>query len=91
MPVYEYKCEKCGHRFEREQAVGQTVKSCPTSTCRGKVMRVFSAPAIVFKGKGWHSTDYGRGNGGRKASAAPACAKSESCPSGATCPAAQAD
>jgi len=90
MPVYEYKCEKCGERFEREQEVGQTVKTCPRSRCRGKVMRVFSAPAIVFKGKGWHSTDYGRGNG-RKAAAAPACAKADSCPSGASCPSAKAE
>jgi predicted nucleic acid-binding Zn ribbon protein len=52
------------------------------------VERVFSAPAIVFKGKGWHSTDYGKGSG-RKASV-PSCPKAESCPSGA-CPAAKGD
>ena len=81
MPVYEYKCEKCGHRFEVEQSISEKpIGQCPSNGCRGQVVRVFSAPAIVFKGKGWHATDYGRGNGRRSA---PACAKSETCPSGA--------
>ena len=88
MPVYEYKCEKCGHRFEVDQRVAEArVSRCPSNGCRGRVERVFSLPAIVFKGKGWHSTDYGKGNS-RKA--APACPQSSSCPSGA-CPAAKGE
>jgi putative FmdB family regulatory protein len=89
MPVYEYKCEKCGTRFEVEAGVGEArATRCPSNGCRGKVERVFSLPAIMFKGKGWHSTDYGKGNG-RKPSPA-ACPQAGSCPSGA-CPAAKGD
>lgn len=88
MPVYEYKCEKCGHQFEVEQSVtDERLTACPSNGCKGRVERVFSPPAIVFKGKGWHATDYGRGSS-RKA--APACARSETCPSGA-CPAAKGE
>jgi len=88
MPVYEYKCEKCGHRFEVEGSFNdKRVSVCPSNGCKGQVERVFSAPAIVFKGKGWHATDYGRGNGTKSA---PACAKADSCPSGA-CPAAKGE
>jgi putative FmdB family regulatory protein len=89
MPVYEYRCEKCGNRFEVEQSVMATrVSRCPSKVCGGKVERIFSAPAIVFKGKGWHSTDYGRGTG-RKAPSS--CPKAESCPSGGACAAAKAE
>jgi putative FmdB family regulatory protein len=88
MPIYEYKCEKCGHRFETEHAHdAKPVKSCPSDGCGGCVSRVFSPPAIVFKGKGWHVNDYK----GKKPTAPSACSEagsSDACP---TCPAAQSD
>ena len=75
MPVYDYKCEK-GHRFEVVQ-------------CGAKAERVLHAPAIHFKGSGFHNTDYGTkkrpvggdssGGGEKKSSgtdAAPASAPS---------------
>lgn len=84
MPIYEYKCEKCGHEFEREQSVHDPAPaSCPSNGCRGKVKRVFSAPAIMFKGKGWHVTDYGR-----KASRPAACPSGGACAKAEACPAA---
>ena len=57
MPLYEYKCEKCGHRFERiEPHTASEIKKCPV--CGGRAERQLAAPAIQFKGSGWYVTDY---------------------------------
>ena len=57
MPLYEYECRKCGHRFERIQRFSDPmVKKCPK--CGGAVEQVISAPAVQFKGSGWYVTDY---------------------------------
>lgn len=59
MPIYEYECKKCHHRFERIQKFSDPqVKSCPN--CAGRVERVVSAPAVQFKGSGWYVTDYAK-------------------------------
>ena len=59
MPLYEYECRKCGHRFEKIQKFSDPPpKSCPN--CNGKVRKLPSAPAIQFKGTGWYITDYAR-------------------------------
>lgn len=58
MPLYEYKCKKCGHRFERIQTYSAADPTeCPV--CQGEVERMLSAPAVQFKGSGFYSTDYG--------------------------------
>ncbi len=63
MPIYEYKCSKCGLRFEVRQGFNdKPVEHCQNPDCNGKVHRVFSPPAIIFKGSGFHVNDYGRGN-----------------------------
>lgn len=62
MPTYGYQCERCGHVFEMVQRVSDPpVRRC--QRCRGKVNRLFYPVGIVFKGSGFHVTDYGRGNG----------------------------
>jgi putative FmdB family regulatory protein len=59
MPLYEYQCKKCHHRFERIQKFSDPlVKKCPE--CGGPVEQVISAPAVQFKGSGWYVTDYAR-------------------------------
>jgi len=59
MPLYEYECKKCGHRFERIQKFSDPhVKKCPD--CGGAVEQVISAPAVQFKGAGWYVTDYAK-------------------------------
>ena len=64
MPLYEYECYLCGHRFERILRVADASDvTCPK--CDGKVRRLLSAPALQFKGSGWYVTDYGKGNGKR--------------------------
>lgn len=59
MPIYEYQCKKCKHRFERIQKFSDPhVKKCPD--CGGPVEQVLSAPAVQFKGSGWYVTDYAK-------------------------------
>lgn len=67
MPLYEYLCMKCGHRFERIQKFSDPpARKCPE--CGGAVEQVLSAPAVQFKGSGWYVTDYARsGSAGAKA------------------------
>ncbi|MGC1372682.1 MAG: zinc ribbon domain-containing protein [Candidatus Sulfotelmatobacter sp.] len=63
MPLYEYKCEKCGHQFEKIQKFSdRMVKKCPE--CGGRVEQMISAPAVQFKGSGWYVTDYANKSGG---------------------------
>lgn len=58
MPLYEYKCLKCGRNTEKIEGVsGPYLKKCPH--CGGKVESVITAPSIQFKGAGWYVTDYG--------------------------------
>jgi putative FmdB family regulatory protein len=57
VPLYEYKCLKCGRTTEKLESVsGPHLKKCPH--CGGKVESVLSPPAIQFKGSGWYVTDY---------------------------------
>ncbi len=58
MPLYEYKCAKCGKRFEKIENVSAPERQkCPK--CGGRAERQIAAPAIQFKGSGWYVTDYG--------------------------------
>jgi putative FmdB family regulatory protein len=58
MPTYEYKCEKCGRKFEIFQSIkDDPLKTCPK--CKGKVKRLISTGAgFIFKGSGFYTTDY---------------------------------
>jgi putative FmdB family regulatory protein len=57
VPLYEYKCLKCGRLTEKIESVsGPYLKKCPH--CGGKVEAVITAPSIQFKGAGWYVTDY---------------------------------
>lgn len=59
MPIYEYRCLKCGHQFEKLQNItAQPVRRC--EKCNERVSRVFHPVAIRFKGSGFYSTDYGK-------------------------------
>lgn len=59
MPLYEYQCDDCGHRFELIRKFSDPpVTDCPT--CNGSVRKLLSSPAIQFKGTGWYITDYAR-------------------------------
>ncbi len=72
MPLYEYECKKCHHRFERIQKFSDRhVKKCPE--CGGPIEQMISAPAVQFKGSGWYVTDYPK-----KSSGAPPSSDSSS-------------
>jgi len=78
MPIYEYRCPKCG-TFETTQRITEPpLKRCPT--CKSKVERMISATSFVLKGSGWYATDYARSGSGK--SSDPSSEKSSSKPSG---------
>jgi putative FmdB family regulatory protein len=60
MPLYEYHCTACAHRFERIVKFSDPIlHTCPKCG-KDTVEQVISAPAIQFKGSGWYVTDYAR-------------------------------
>jgi len=62
MPLYEYECNSCHHRFELIQRFSDPPpQACPE--CAGPVTKLLSSPAIQFKGSGWYITDYARKGG----------------------------
>ena len=67
MPLYEYQCDTCAHRFE----VIQKFSDAPIAVCpqcgAGPVVKLLSSPAIQFKGSGWYITDYARKDSGKGA------------------------
>jgi putative FmdB family regulatory protein len=59
MPLYEYQCEACEHRFEVIQKFSDSpIEKCPA--CGGPVRKLQSAPAFHLKGSGWYVTDYAK-------------------------------
>jgi putative FmdB family regulatory protein len=63
MPLYEYACEGCGEHFdliEKFAAEPLTVHE----KCGGKVYRVITAPALMFKGSGFYVNDYAKPGSG---------------------------
>ena len=58
MPTYEYKCNRCGHTFEKFQSItAKPVRVCPK--CGAEVTRLISAGGgLIFKGSGFYETDY---------------------------------
>ena len=63
MPLYEYECSQCGHRFELIRRFSDP----PADTCpacgQGPLNKLLSAPAVHFKGTGWYVTDYAKKTG----------------------------
>lgn len=57
MPLYEYRCTTCSHRFDKIQKFNDAPESvCPK--CGGELERPLTAPALQFKGAGWYVNDY---------------------------------
>lgn len=73
MPLYEYQCDACDHRFEVIQKFSDApLEVCPR--CNGAVRKLLSSPAFHFKGSGWYITDYARAgkSGGEAGESKPA-------------------
>jgi putative FmdB family regulatory protein len=80
MPLYEYRCEACGHQFEVIQKFSdEPIAVCPKCGS-GPVAKLLSSPAFQFKGTGWYITDYARKgtSEGKDAKGAPAKETKES-------------
>jgi putative FmdB family regulatory protein len=57
MPLYEYKCIKCGNKYEKLQSINsEPDKVCPN--CNAKVEKTLFPSALQFKGSGWYVNDY---------------------------------
>jgi len=74
MPTYEYRCRDCGHSFDIVQKMSDaSLTHCPE--CGGALRKVFTAPAISFKGSGFYATDHG--SKGKKPSGSDKADKAE--------------
>lgn len=74
MPIYEYRCEKCGD-FEQTQRITEpSLQRCPK--CRRKVRRLISNTSFQLRGSGWYVTDYARGGKAKGGADAPAASES---------------
>jgi putative FmdB family regulatory protein len=83
MPTYEYECKDCGHHFELFQKMtDDPVKDCPE--CKGKVKRLIGmGGGILFKGSGFHVTDYPKRKPAHECGGdSRCCGKEEKCESG---------
>ncbi len=70
MPLYEYQCKVCHHRFEKIQKFSDPlVTECPECG-EDEVEQMISAPAVQFKGTGWYVTDYAK-KGGKQSASGP--------------------
>jgi putative FmdB family regulatory protein len=77
MPLYEYACKKCGHRYEEIRKFSDKHPTkCPE--CGGVLEQVISAPAVQFKGSGWYVTDYAKKGSGASSSSSSSASDSES-------------
>jgi putative FmdB family regulatory protein len=89
MPIYEYRCEKCGTFETTQKITDKPLGKCPT--CKGKIKKLISNTSFQLKGTGWYVTDYARkgqngesksGNGSKSSSESKSESKSESPSSG---------
>ena len=79
MPLYEYRCSKCGKTFETLQKFSDAPLTVHED-CGGPVERLLSAPAFHLKGSGWYATDYAKGSSSSKSESKSSETKSESTP-----------
>ncbi len=76
MPIYEYRCEKCGDFEVTQRITEDPLKKCPT--CKRKVRKLISNTSFQLKGSGWYVTDYARkGTGGGKEAGGESSAKTD--------------
>lgn len=77
MPIYEYACNECGHRFDARQSWSDDpLTVCPE--CTGAIRRVLHPAGVIFKGSGWYITDSRKSTGTDGASSSSANGSSES-------------
>jgi len=90
MPIYEFECSGCGHRFDRLQKLSDPDPSVCPHCAAESVHRRLSAPSFRLAGSGWYETDFkkdgdkkrnladgGQAGGAGASESAPASAKAE--------------
>jgi len=61
MPIYDYECKKCHHRFELKKGFNEeSAAKCPE--CKGKAERIITSVPVIFKGSGFYVTDHKKNN-----------------------------
>ena len=77
MPIYEYRCRKCGAQFENIQKFSDPILT-KCKKCGGELEQLLSSPAIRFKGSGFYITDYAKksSDGGEKKTETPVASES---------------
>jgi putative FmdB family regulatory protein len=59
MPIYVFRCDECGEKFERLQKLSDPDPDvCPNCGKRHAVHRQVTAPAFRLAGSGWYETDF---------------------------------
>ena len=76
MPLYDYRCHKCGEVFEVRQKFSDELLR-QHEGCGGELERLISAPALQFKGSGWYVTDYAKNGKSPSTSSSSPESKSE--------------
>jgi len=82
MPLYEYRCEHCGHQREFLQKRDAAAPACPACGA-GAMGKLLSAAGFQLKGSGWYASDF---KGGSQASCAASAGGPPPCQSSGTCP-----
>jgi putative FmdB family regulatory protein len=86
MPIYEFECCACGHRFDRLQKLSDPdPEACPTCGAP-RVQRRISAPSFRLSGSGWYETDFKK-DGDKKRNLAGDAAAPAASPAPAPAPA----
>lgn len=76
MPIYEYECGHCRHRFEMKQGFDDEPQAvCPQ--CQGRARRIFYPSPIIFKGSGFYITDSRKSGGTEPGAGKPEAGQSE--------------
>jgi len=65
MPIYEYRCKECSHRFEKLMKYKDPIPKCPKCEASQPV-KLISVGSFVLKGSGWYKDGYGLGGDGKK-------------------------
>lgn len=79
MPIYEYRCESCGHQEDHLQKVSEKpLTVCPACGKRA-YKKMLSAAGFQLKGSGWYATDF-KNTGGKASAKASEPAKAEAKP-----------
>lgn len=88
MPIYEFECVQCGHRFDRLQKLSDPDPSACPSCAAPRVQRKVSAPSFRLAGNGWYETDFKKDGDKKRNLADDGEAKAAPAPAPAPAPAA---